>query len=86
MIRQVSLLDVFENSRTFHIVYQHRKEFNKREVSKIREKILEALKSNLKAKLKNKNYGAGVGAGVKTGVTVGDRLSVGVGEELDSED
>ncbi len=53
LIRQVSLLDVFENSRTFHIIYQHKhRNLTNQEVSKIREKILETLNKKFKAKLK----------------------------------
>ena len=53
LITQVSLLDVFENSKTFHIVYQHReRNLTNEEVSKIREKILEALKKKFKIRLK----------------------------------
>ncbi len=52
-IRQVSLLDVFENSRTFHIIYQHKeRNLTNEEVSKIREKILQSLKNKFKIKLK----------------------------------
>ena len=53
LIIEVSLLDVFENSRTFHIVYQHReRNLTNEEVSKIREKILEALRKKFKIRLK----------------------------------
>ena len=53
LITQVSLLDVFENSKTFHIVYQHReRNLTNEEVSKIREKILEALRKKFKIRLK----------------------------------
>lgn len=53
LIVYVGLLDVFENSRTFHIIYQHRqRNLTNEEVSKIREKILETLKNKFKAKLK----------------------------------
>ncbi len=53
LISQVSLLDVFENSRTFHIVYQHReRNLTNEEVSKIRDKILETLRKKFKIKSK----------------------------------
>ena len=53
LVMLVSLLDVFENSRTFHIVYQHRqRNLTNQEVSKIREKILQVLKKRFKIRLK----------------------------------
>jgi len=53
LVMLVSLLDIFENSRTFHIVYQHRqRNLTNEEVSKIREKILQTLKKSFKAELK----------------------------------
>jgi len=53
LISQISLLDVFGSSKTFHIVYQDRqKNLTNQEVSKIREKILHALKKKFKAGLK----------------------------------
>lgn len=53
LIREISLLDVFENSRTFHIVYQHReRNLTNEEISKIREKISEALKKKFKIRLR----------------------------------
>ena len=53
LISQVSLLDVFDNTKTFHIIYQHReRNLTNEEVSKIREKILEALKKKFKIRLK----------------------------------
>lgn len=53
IIVSVDLLDVFENSRTFHIIYQHKeRNLTNEEVSKIREKILEALKKAFKIRIK----------------------------------
>ena len=53
LISQVSLLDVFDNTKTFHIIYQHReRNLTNEEVSKIREKILEALKKKFNIRLK----------------------------------
>lgn len=53
LIVNVSLLDQFENSRTFHIVYQDKnKNLRGEEVAKIREKILKTLKEKFSAKLK----------------------------------
>jgi len=53
LIVNVSLLDRFENSRTFHIVYQDKnKNLTGEEVAKIREKILKSLQSELHTKLK----------------------------------
>jgi len=53
LIADVSLLDQFKNSRTFHIIYQH-KERNliTADVEKIREKILKNLKEKFNAGLK----------------------------------
>lgn len=50
LILEVSLLDKFEDKRTFHIIYQ-KKEGNltKEEVTKIREKIIKSLKEKFKA-------------------------------------
>ncbi len=53
LIVRVDLLDVFESSRTFHIIYQHKeRNLTNEEVSKIREKILVALKKAFKIKIK----------------------------------
>ena len=53
LIVDVSLLDRFENSRTFHIIYQDRnKNLTGEEVAKIREKILKKLKEKFHARLK----------------------------------
>lgn len=53
LIIDVSLLDQFENSRTFHIIYQHKeKNLTNEGVSKIREKIIISLKEKFKATLK----------------------------------
>lgn len=53
LIMDVSLLDQFENSRTFHIIYQDKnKNLTGEEVSKIREKILKSLKEKFNASLK----------------------------------
>ncbi|MBI1982114.1 MAG: phenylalanine--tRNA ligase subunit beta [Candidatus Levybacteria bacterium] len=53
LIAAVSLLDQFENTRTFHIVYQHKeRNLTTEEVAKIREKILSILKEKFNAKLK----------------------------------
>lgn len=50
LISEVSLLDVFENNRTFHLVYQHReRNLTTEEVGKIREKILITLKKKFAA-------------------------------------
>lgn len=54
LIVDVSLLDRFENSRTFHIIYQDRnKNLTGEEVSKIRSKILKHLKEKFNTKLKD---------------------------------
>lgn len=53
LIKEVSLLDQYENTRTFHIVYQHtEKNLTNEEVGEIREKILAALNDEFGAKLK----------------------------------
>ncbi len=53
LIANVSLLDQFENSRTFHIIYQDKnKNLTGEEVAKIREKILHKLKEKFSAALK----------------------------------
>lgn len=53
LIQSVSLLDQFQDSRTFHIIYQHKeRNLTTDEVSKIREKILKNLKEKFGARLK----------------------------------
>lgn len=53
LIIDVSLLDQFENSRTFHIVYQDKnKTLTVEDVAKIRKKILNSLKEKFDADLK----------------------------------
>ena len=53
LIVDVSLLDQFEDSRTFHIVYQHKeRNLTSEEVATIRSRILKALEEKFKAKLK----------------------------------
>jgi len=53
IIVDVSLLDQFESTRTFHIVYQHReRNLTTDEVAKIRSKILKSLKEKFGARLK----------------------------------
>jgi phenylalanyl-tRNA synthetase beta chain len=53
LITNVSLLDQFENSRTFHIVYQHQdRNLIMSDTIKIREKVLDSLKKKFNAKLK----------------------------------
>lgn len=54
IIQTVTLLDQYENSRTFHIIYQDKnKNLTSDEVVTIREKILEALKTKYNALLKD---------------------------------
>ena len=53
VIKEVTLLDQYEQTRTFHIVYQHReKNLTNEEVGDIRKKILRALKEKFNATLK----------------------------------
>ncbi len=53
LIVDVTLLDTFENSRTFHIVFQdYEKNLTKEEVGEIRVKILGMLKSKFDAQIK----------------------------------
>ena len=53
LVVDVSLLDQFENSKTFHIVYQDKnKNLTGEEVAKIRGKILKILKEKFNASLK----------------------------------
>jgi len=52
LITDVSLLDTFENKRTFHIVYQDKeKNLKSEEMGKIREKIIASLEKTFHAKL-----------------------------------
>jgi phenylalanyl-tRNA synthetase beta subunit len=53
LITEVSLLDKYKETRTFHIIYQsHTKNLTDQEVGEIREKILKTLESKFGAKLK----------------------------------
>lgn len=53
LIANITLLDQFENSRTFHIAYQDpNKNLTGEEVAKIREKILKSLSEKFHAQLK----------------------------------
>jgi phenylalanyl-tRNA synthetase beta chain len=53
LIREVSLLDKYQETRTFHIVYQsYDKNLSDKEVGEIREKILKILKDKYNARLK----------------------------------
>ena len=53
IITDVSLLDQFEETRTFHILYQNKeRNLTTEEVSKIREKILKNLKEKFNARVK----------------------------------
>lgn len=53
LVAEVSLLDQFKNSRTFHILYQHKeRNLTTEEVAKIRDKIVTSLAEKFKAKLK----------------------------------
>ncbi len=53
LINNVTLKDQFENSRTFHIIYQsEEKNLTNEEVSKIRENIIDSLKKKFDAKIK----------------------------------
>jgi len=53
LISDVSLFDQFENSRTFHIIYQDKnKNLTGEEVKKIREKILKNLQEKFHARIK----------------------------------
>lgn len=52
LIRNIELLDVYQNKKTFRIVYQSRdRNLTSEEVTKIREKITAALRKSFKAKL-----------------------------------
>jgi len=53
LVTDVSLLDQFENSRTFHIIYQHKdRNLTMDEIKIIREKILKKLAEKFNARLK----------------------------------
>lgn len=53
-IQEVTLLDTYKNSRTFHIIYQDfDKNLTKDDVAKIREKIISSLNKSISAKIKN---------------------------------
>lgn len=53
LIREVNLLDKYQDTRTFHIVYQsYQKNLTSEEVGDIREKILKALKEKFGARQK----------------------------------
>lgn len=53
LIIDVSLLDKYQDTRTFHIIYQSReRNLKSSEIGEIREKILKALKEKHKARLK----------------------------------
>jgi phenylalanyl-tRNA synthetase beta chain len=53
LITEVSLLDKYQETRTFHIVYQsHQKNLTDKEVGEIREKIIKMLKDKFSAVLK----------------------------------
>jgi phenylalanyl-tRNA synthetase beta chain len=53
LIREVTLLDKYQETRTFHIVYQsYDKNLTDKEVGEIREKILKILKDKFGARLK----------------------------------
>lgn len=50
LINEVSLKDSYQNSRTFHIIYQNmEKNLTNEEVTKVREKIIASLKKRFKA-------------------------------------
>lgn len=58
LIANVSLLDQFEETRTFHIVYQHKeRNLTTEEVAKIRSKILKSLKDKFDANLRSGGWG-----------------------------
>jgi phenylalanyl-tRNA synthetase beta chain len=53
LIADVSLLDKYQETRTFHIIYQsYEKNLTSQEVGEIREKILKVLREKLNARLK----------------------------------
>jgi phenylalanyl-tRNA synthetase beta chain len=52
-IQEVTLLDQFQNTRTFHVIYQSEEgNLSSEDVKKLRDKILNALDSKFQAKLK----------------------------------
>jgi phenylalanyl-tRNA synthetase beta chain len=54
LIREVTLLDKYQETRTFHIIYQSNdKNLSDKEVGEIREKILKVLRDKFNAKLKD---------------------------------
>ena len=54
LIISVSLLDQFESTRTFHLVYQHQKRnLTSEEVAQIKDNILKSLKEKFNARLKD---------------------------------
>lgn len=53
LITEVSLLDKYKDTRTFHVIYQsHQKNLTNEEVGDLREKILKTLREKLNARLK----------------------------------
>jgi len=53
LIREVSLLDKYHETRTFHVVYQsYEKNLTSEDVTPLREKILNVLKEKFNARLK----------------------------------
>lgn len=53
LITEVSLIDTYKTSRTFHLVYQdYDKNLTKEDASKLREKIISSLKKNFKISIK----------------------------------
>jgi phenylalanyl-tRNA synthetase beta subunit len=53
LIMEVSLLDKYQDTRTFHIIYQsYEKNLTNEEVGEIRKKILKSLREKLHARLK----------------------------------
>ncbi len=53
LIREVSLLDKYEETRTFHVIYQsYQKNLTSEDVTPLREKILKTLKEKFNARLK----------------------------------
>ena len=53
LIKDVSLLDVYSNTKTFHIIYQHsEKNLTNEEVSGIRRKIIKNLEEKWRIKIK----------------------------------
>jgi len=54
LIREVTLLDKYQEARTFHIIYQsYDKNLTDKEIGEIREKILKVLKDKFGARLKS---------------------------------